>query len=714
MNEIKVFEMFAGYGGAIFSLKNLKIKHKVVGFSEIEKDAIKCYEHNHENVKNYGDAFKIDEKELPNFDLLTGGFPCSPKGTMVKTINGYKRIEDISENDYVLTHKNKFEKVLVTMKKISNHINVIKSQGCYNLRLTDEHPLYVIRDNKLQWVETKDLTTNDYITYNINNISKNKHNLSKNECWLIGRYLADGSIEYDRNRIYFSIGSHKRKQFEEKIKNYKYYVCHEKRNCQEFYLNDERLLNILKLCNNGSLNKEIPLDIINLPKDLLNEVWEGYFSGDGHYDTKVNRYMFSTVSEKMFLGLQDIIIKLFNKIPSCNIRIDNRSDNYNDSYNGQFYKTQRKSFVFEDKLCVKIDEINRFEKEIEVFNFEVDKDNSYTLNNVIVHNCQTFSAIGKKRGFEDTKGTLIFEILRIAKFKQPKYMLLENVEGLLQHDKGNTFEIILKAINDVGYNVKVDLLNSKDYKIPHNRSRLWFVCIRKDLDIDFKFPMIDKNICIKAKTLIEDKVDKKYYLTKNKINYLVERTKKNIRLNNGFIFKPKKINDNTIISCLTTNYGSITTDFYINLDNNIDFDKFYNYIEIGNIKRLKDKIEINNSKVQCQLDNNEKRARLDISLYDNIPKLDELKLCKVRKLTPRECFRFMGFVNDEIKFPDISEGSLYKLAGNGWEIQVVSYVLNRLFGNVNKDYIVYDNKPINKNIISIQNKINTNKLDAWI
>lgn len=89
--------------------------------------------------------------------------------------------------------------------------------------------------------------------------------------------------------------------------------------------------------------------------------------------------------------------------------------------------------------------------------------------------CQAFSIAGRRRGFEDTRGTLFFEIARFASILKPKYLLLENVKGLLNHDKGNTFEVILSALDELGYDVEWQVLNSKDFGVPQNRERVYIV-----------------------------------------------------------------------------------------------------------------------------------------------------------------------------------------------------------------------------------------------
>ena len=89
--------------------------------------------------------------------------------------------------------------------------------------------------------------------------------------------------------------------------------------------------------------------------------------------------------------------------------------------------------------------------------------------------CQAFSIAGHRRGFEDTRGTLFFEIARFASILKPKYLFLENVKGLLNHDKGNTFEVILSALDELGYDVEWQVLNSKDFGVPQNRERVFIV-----------------------------------------------------------------------------------------------------------------------------------------------------------------------------------------------------------------------------------------------
>ena len=87
--------------------------------------------------------------------------------------------------------------------------------------------------------------------------------------------------------------------------------------------------------------------------------------------------------------------------------------------------------------------------------------------------CQAFSVAGKQKGFEDARGTIFFDVARILEVKKPKYILIENVKNLISHDKGNTFQVIVSILMSLGYNIRWDILNSKDFGVPQNRERIY-------------------------------------------------------------------------------------------------------------------------------------------------------------------------------------------------------------------------------------------------
>ena len=113
--------------------------------------------------------------------------------------------------------------------------------------------------------------------------------------------------------------------------------------------------------------------------------------------------------------------------------------------------------------------------------------------------CQPFSISGKKLGFQDTRGTLFFDVARIVKERLPKLVLLENVKNFAAHDGGRTLATVTSALDELGYDVYYDILNAADYGVPQKRERIFFVCFRKDLHVGgFSFPAplkLEKHLC---------------------------------------------------------------------------------------------------------------------------------------------------------------------------------------------------------------------------
>jgi DNA (cytosine-5)-methyltransferase 1 len=162
--------------------------------------------------------------------------------------------------------------------------------------------------------------------------------------------------------------------------------------------------------------------------------------------------------------------------------------------------------------------------------------------------CQAFSVAGKRLGFEEARGTLFFEIARIAKVKQPKAMLLENVKGLVGHDSGKTLDTIIQTLAEIGYTVDFEVLNSKYFGVPQNRERIFIVAVRDDLvtpqawdvgkhsdvvakgkrrikelgvkTFNFDWPA-QEEVTVRLRDILESDVDEKFYLSEEKTAKLV-------------------------------------------------------------------------------------------------------------------------------------------------------------------------------------------------
>ncbi|EPZ47609.1 DNA (cytosine-5-)-methyltransferase [Alicyclobacillus acidoterrestris] len=162
--------------------------------------------------------------------------------------------------------------------------------------------------------------------------------------------------------------------------------------------------------------------------------------------------------------------------------------------------------------------------------------------------CQSFSVAGKRLGFDDARGTLFFEAARIASVKQPSFVFMENVKGLISHDKGKTLETMLFVLNDIGYAVDFAVLNSKYFGVPQNRERIFIIGKRTDEHVPwdippgndvvtkakrkladmglrtFNFPYPTNNIVTtRLLDILEDNVDEKYYISDEKAAKLLEQ-----------------------------------------------------------------------------------------------------------------------------------------------------------------------------------------------
>jgi DNA (cytosine-5)-methyltransferase 1 len=162
--------------------------------------------------------------------------------------------------------------------------------------------------------------------------------------------------------------------------------------------------------------------------------------------------------------------------------------------------------------------------------------------------CQAFSVAGKRLGFEEARGTLFFEIARIAKVKQPKAMLLENVKGLISHDSGKTLDTIIQTLDEIGYTVDFEVLNSKYFGVPQNRERIFIIAVRDDLvtpqawDVGKRSDVVAKGkrriaqlgvktfnfnwpsqelVTVRLRDILESDVDEKFYLSEEKTAKLV-------------------------------------------------------------------------------------------------------------------------------------------------------------------------------------------------
>ncbi len=264
--------------------------------------------------------------------------------------------------------------------------------------------------------------------------------------------------------------------------------------------------------------------------------------------------------------------------------------------------------------------------------------------------CQSFSTAGKGLGENDIRGTLYQDIIRIAEIKKPKHILLENVRGLICKRHEKTFKKILSELDRIGYIVDWRLLNSSNFGTPQKRERVYIICRRKDLGVGFEFPN-QSDLIKKAQDLLEHGVidrDSSLCIT---ASYFKGSTLP------GYLEKTQRqlIFGDSIVVPNATKLG-------------------YKFAEIGNFVLLNNpKSKTNRGRVQKEV-----LQTLTTSGHIAVVEKNEERGIYFRILTSKECFRFMGFFNDEIKLDGISESQRKKLAGNGWDINIISKIFERM------------------------------------
>jgi len=300
--------------------------------------------------------------------------------------------------------------------------------------------------------------------------------------------------------------------------------------------------------------------------------------------------------------------------------------------------------------------------------------------------CQAFSIAGNRKGFEDTRGTLFFEIARFASILRPKYLFLENVKGLLNHENGITFETIISTLDELGYNVEWQILNSKDFGVPQNRERVFVIghlrgeCTRR------VFPL--SKSCQQANSIkkqYSNTITTRYGNSQGAGAYIVESKSQKVRSIGNIHPSGNGMNgevyDSTgLAPTLTTNKGegvkiiqrahgynqggehdiapTLTSNSYQE-NNLVKVVDFYNKItkdEVGTLTSSG-----GGSTVRAG----------SFGITDGY---------RIRKLTPRECWRLQGFPDWAFdKAQEINSNSqLYKQAGNSVTVNVIAAIAERL------------------------------------
>lgn len=274
--------------------------------------------------------------------------------------------------------------------------------------------------------------------------------------------------------------------------------------------------------------------------------------------------------------------------------------------------------------------------------------------------CQSFSLVGKRKGLLDNRGLLVYEFIRLVSEIKPKTFIFENVKGILSHDKGETWSILKEEFELLGYHLNYKVLNAKDYGIPQNRERLFVIGFKEQRQFTFPQPI---NLEISLQDLLEDLPPLKYFLPEKGVQFVTKEKnlKKKYTQINGDIAVCQKANQQF------NWHGDFVTQ---NIDKYYLSDKVKEYVLSEGTKNFRSKPETDLKIARPLLSTMAKMHRAGIDNY--ITREDRL-----RKLTPRECLRLMGFP-DTFKIV-VSDTQMYKQAGNSIVVDVLVNILNNIY-----------------------------------
>jgi len=280
--------------------------------------------------------------------------------------------------------------------------------------------------------------------------------------------------------------------------------------------------------------------------------------------------------------------------------------------------------------------------------------------------CQAFSIAGKRRGFEDTRGSLFFEIARIAKEKRPRYLLLENVKGLLNHDQGKTFRTIISTLDEMGYDAEWQVLNSK-YFVPQNRERVFIIGHLRGTSRSKIFPLGEDN----KQTIELQSINTTGLIPVTKDHNKLRETKnQSLAIDANYWKGPDNHGQRTLVHVIgsTQKHSAHKINESTSLTEAMGKGGGHVPMIIAWSQSHRE-----NGKVESRIKENEANT---LNTGDGCRTQSSATFVKensnIRKLTPLECERLQGFPDNWTE--DLSDTQRYRCMGNAVTVPVVRYI----------------------------------------
>lgn len=478
---MRYLSMFSGIEAASVAWKPLGWEATAV--CEIDPFASALLAHHYPDVPNLGNVEKADFDAIGPVDLVVGGSPCFPAGVLITTTTGLKPIETVGVGDMVLTHRGRWRRVLRAGGQIADTI-VVKGQGHPGLVTTPDHPFYAckkrgqstrvdgraVRHTWIEgpdWIAAKDLAGHHWasiVEFPETTVpvevpvgrEEPMPEISVDLMWLAGAYLGDGWTRQNdrRGSVVFGVNERKADAIMERVDRLALAATiTEERTTTRVVLPRRCFARWLsRHFGSGATGKRLPVWALGMNHDLRRALLDGYVAMDGTPVASCRGWRCSSVSWPLVLGVKMLANSLGHASSVSRVEngrdtcvIEGRTVNERPYWTVTVSNSDRTSFEagIHRFGCVRsVAPTGRSER---VFNIEVDEDNSYVADGIVVHNCQSFSVAGKRLGLDDARGNLALVGGQVVYRKRPRWFVFENVPGILSSDSGWDFGTLLAA-----------------------------------------------------------------------------------------------------------------------------------------------------------------------------------------------------------------------------------------------------------------------------
>lgn len=524
--------MFSGFGGLEMGMQAV-IPGTTLWHAETDPSAGKVLARHWPGVPNLGDVTTVDWADVPRVDVLTGGSPCFPAGTLVDTLGGYRPIEDVAVGDMVRTHAGRYMPVVQTMRREAAETVKVTAMGTPEFLTTAEHPFYVRNKSHIwnndtrrydrtwsapKWVEAANLTKDHFVGYQLDEMDPAVPPLGEGLAYLIGRWLGDGWVRNSQrhSKIVGSRGSRVNSRW------WQAFICcapsesaqlssriahagftprlsEHARTVDKWRIYSKELVLLLQQFGAGASGKRVPGWAYRLPLNEQRALFDGWIASDG-WLAPDGSFRGTTVSEELAHGMARIARNTFGRAVSVHrakmpatCTIEGRVVTQRDQFSVRVPHANREAFAEDGWVWAPVRSVERGGPAVEVYNIGVQEDESYAVWGITVHNCQDVSQSGARRGMRaGTRSGLWASMCDAIEVLRPRLVVWENVGGVLNAGADSSMEPcpgcvgdgagqhslralgrVLGGLAGIGYDAWWCGVRASDAGAPHQRLRVF-------------------------------------------------------------------------------------------------------------------------------------------------------------------------------------------------------------------------------------------------